>query len=48
MTNLQKIKQKQKSCKHNGGKCYWNILPGAKCLKCGKELSEAFLKELKK
>ena len=31
-------KKKAKKCKHNGGKGYWNILPGFLCLKCGKEV----------
>lgn len=29
-----------KNCKHNAGKGYWSILPGFKCLKCGKQIVE--------
>ena len=28
----------KKKCKHNGGKAYWSVLEGFKCLKCGKEV----------
>lgn len=32
---------KEKKCKHNGRKGYWNNLPGFICLECGKEVNNS-------
>ena len=30
----------KKKCTHNGGKAYWNNMPGFKCLNCGEEVKD--------